>query len=377
MDSVESSQTKAFQFTGNAREYFKIWIVNIMLSIITLGIYAPWAKVRSKRYFYGNTILDGSAFEYLADPLDILKSRIIVFAVILVYYLAKSFNPMFEFAFIILILLATPWLVVKALIFNARVSAFRNIRFNFDGGVKRAAFIFILLPILMLVTLGLALPYLVYKQNQFIIGHFNFGTTQFEFNAGLKSFYGIYLKALGILVLVVIIASVALTMVAPDMMQAPPAIENIEPMNDAVTNPVDDNVNMNTDTSAPPQPPPPNPAAMVALGLYMLLYMYLGIYIKTATTNLIFNSAQLGAHGFSSKLRTKNMFYIYMSNIFIVLLSVGLLIPWARIRLARYRINQLNLEANGSLNDFVSSEAANVKATGEEFADALDFGIGL
>ena len=57
-----------FSFTGKASEYFGIWIVNIILSVITLGIYSAWAKVRNKRYFYGNTKLNGSSFSYLASP---------------------------------------------------------------------------------------------------------------------------------------------------------------------------------------------------------------------------------------------------------------------------------------------------------------------
>jgi uncharacterized membrane protein YjgN (DUF898 family) len=57
----------ALRFTGQAGEYFRIWIVNVCLSIVTLGIYSAWAKVRRKRYFYGNTLLKDAAFEYLAD----------------------------------------------------------------------------------------------------------------------------------------------------------------------------------------------------------------------------------------------------------------------------------------------------------------------
>jgi Zn-dependent protease with chaperone function len=56
-----------FEFRGRAGEYFGIWIVNVLLSIITLGIYSAWAKVRRLRYFYGNTWLDGHNFEYHAD----------------------------------------------------------------------------------------------------------------------------------------------------------------------------------------------------------------------------------------------------------------------------------------------------------------------
>jgi hypothetical protein len=68
-DAVESradallSQEKTpaatpFQFTGRAGEFFKIWIVNVLLTIVTLGIYSAWAKVRTTGYFYSHTRLD-------------------------------------------------------------------------------------------------------------------------------------------------------------------------------------------------------------------------------------------------------------------------------------------------------------------------------
>ena len=68
----------ALQFTGTAGEYFRIWIVNLCLNVVTLGLYSPWAKVRRKRYFYGSTLLEGSAFEYTGNPVAILKGRLLV-----------------------------------------------------------------------------------------------------------------------------------------------------------------------------------------------------------------------------------------------------------------------------------------------------------
>ena len=49
----------SFQFKGRAGEYFRIWIVNTLLSVVTLGVYSAWAKVKRLRYFYGSTFLDG------------------------------------------------------------------------------------------------------------------------------------------------------------------------------------------------------------------------------------------------------------------------------------------------------------------------------
>ena len=53
------SPVQRFEFTGSGSEYFKIWIVNVLLTIVTLGIYSAWAKVRRLRYFYNNTRFAG------------------------------------------------------------------------------------------------------------------------------------------------------------------------------------------------------------------------------------------------------------------------------------------------------------------------------
>lgn len=49
------------RFCGSGSEYFRIWIVNLLLTIVTLGIYSAWAKVRTLQYFYRNTQLGGRA----------------------------------------------------------------------------------------------------------------------------------------------------------------------------------------------------------------------------------------------------------------------------------------------------------------------------
>ena len=78
-DSIQSQSRRIlpFEFRGNGGEYFKIWIVNVLLTLITLGIYSAWATVRNNRYFYSNTFVDDVSFDYLAKPLQILKGRII------------------------------------------------------------------------------------------------------------------------------------------------------------------------------------------------------------------------------------------------------------------------------------------------------------
>ena len=43
---------KGIEFKGKAMEYFGIWLANILLTVVTIGIFSAWAKVRRLRYFY-------------------------------------------------------------------------------------------------------------------------------------------------------------------------------------------------------------------------------------------------------------------------------------------------------------------------------------
>ena len=92
--SAPAPREVAFEFRATGSEYFRIWIVNLLLTIVTLGIYSAWAKVRRLRYFYGSTALEGTSFDYHADPKAILKGRLIaVLAYVVfnsVYTLASS-----------------------------------------------------------------------------------------------------------------------------------------------------------------------------------------------------------------------------------------------------------------------------------------------
>ncbi|PKO57288.1 MAG: DUF898 domain-containing protein, partial [Betaproteobacteria bacterium HGW-Betaproteobacteria-19] len=120
---AEAIRELPFEFSGQGFEFFRIWIVNILLSIVTLGVYSAWAKVRTQRYFYGNTRLDGASFEYLADPIRILKGRLIAFGFLLVYMLADQFVPVLGFILMLVLIGLFPWVMVRSLAFRNHYSA--------------------------------------------------------------------------------------------------------------------------------------------------------------------------------------------------------------------------------------------------------------
>src|SRR5690348_8005620 len=96
-------QGQVFEFTGRGGEYFRIWIVNLALTIITLGIYSAWAKVRRLQYFYRNTTLYGSSFDYHGDPIAILKGRIIGVGLLVLYNVTFAFNVLLGFIVFVLL----------------------------------------------------------------------------------------------------------------------------------------------------------------------------------------------------------------------------------------------------------------------------------
>lgn len=99
----------SLHFTGSATEYFRIWIVNTCLTLFSLGVYSAWAKVRKKHYFYSHTVLDGTPFQYLGQPIPILKGRLIATALFITWYVATHYiTALLPFVLILAFVLA-PW----------------------------------------------------------------------------------------------------------------------------------------------------------------------------------------------------------------------------------------------------------------------------
>ncbi|MCP8940832.1 DUF898 family protein [Alsobacter sp. SYSU M60028] len=209
----EAGGELAFTFQGRAGEYFGIWIVNVLLSLITLGIYSAWAKVRRVRYFYGNTWLDGHNFEYHARPSRILIGRLIVVAVLVVYQVLVTISPAFA-VLLIIYAFVLPWAVNTALAFNARMTSYRNVRFAFRGSYWPAFGIYLGMPIAVLLSAGLLLPVFSRLSANYVGNGLSYGTARFHTQARLGPLYAnlglaalIPVCAIGLAVLLTVAAS--------------------------------------------------------------------------------------------------------------------------------------------------------------------------
>ena len=50
------------RFHGKGFDFFKIQLVNLILCVITLGLYYPWAKARTLSYLYSQTSFENQPF---------------------------------------------------------------------------------------------------------------------------------------------------------------------------------------------------------------------------------------------------------------------------------------------------------------------------
>jgi uncharacterized membrane protein YjgN (DUF898 family) len=341
-----SSQRRIpFVFTGNAREYFGIWIVNTLLKIVSFGLYSPWAKVRKRRYFYGNTLLEEAHFDYLADPLALLKGWLIGAVLFILYSIGTRFSPALSGVLGILFFLALPWLVVRSRLFNNRNSSHRNIRFNFTPSYREAYAAFAWLPLLTPFTLGVLAPYTVYRQKRFLMEHNSFGLTPFSFDARTKDFYLVFVRAVGLLLLLGGLSLAAAWVFMPAL-----------------------NGQFASAAAALP---------MFLPFLFLAGYLFLGMYVYVRLTNLTWNGTRIGGHRFVSSLRVRDMAWLFTSNAFAVALSAGLLMPWATVRLARYRLGHLAIEIRGELDLFRAGNIGEIGAAGEEIGDIFGVDIGI
>lgn len=319
-----------FEFFGNGFEFFRIWIVNILLTLVTLGIYSAWAKVRTQRYFYGNTHLDGASFEYLAEPLQILKGRLIAFALLLLYLLADQFAQLLGAVLMLLFVCAFPWIMVRGLAFRNAYSAWRGVRFGFDGRLGEAYKVFLLWPVLGALTFGLLVPYAIYRQQQFIIGNSRYGTTPFRFGARAGGFYRIALTLIGVGIgggLIATLVSMALPL----------------------------------------------------LGLLLLIATYLTLFAlgNVMMTNLRYNNTALGAHGLRADYRLGSYATLMITNTLGIVLTLGLFYPWAKVRSARYAAEHIGVVAEGDLDEFAAGQRDRVSALGGEIGDVFDVDLGV
>lgn len=394
---------KALKFTGSGFEYFKIWIVNILLIVVTLGLYYPWAKVRKHRYFYANSTLEERNFEYHATGKQLFVGYLIAMALFIVYVGIQTVSPIGSLIVLLIFLIALPWIIWRSLMFNMRVTSFSNVRFSFDGALSGAYINYLVLPICVFlavyigpvvaavvlpkfadsmgvvssVLLGLgvaaaifiaiiALSYLKKRNATYTINGFKYGQGVFTTNLKTEEFVVILFKAFCLSILIFVLALIMIALVASttgmfeSLLALSTTMDDPEAMKDAMQ----------------------NGGFFMIIALVYLSLIFVGLlvfaYSYSRQRAYVFANTKLDENiDFSSSLKARSLAWVSVTNLLAIILTLGLAVPWATVRMARLLLENTQVDTQLGFDDYVTQKQQEQSSLGEQIGDAFDVDVGL
>jgi uncharacterized membrane protein YjgN (DUF898 family) len=83
MDQASGNETPMLAYDGRIGEIYRIFLINLLLTVVTLGIWRFWAITRMRRYIWSRTSIHGDRFEYDGKGSQLFVGFLIASAIIL------------------------------------------------------------------------------------------------------------------------------------------------------------------------------------------------------------------------------------------------------------------------------------------------------
>ncbi len=355
-------RTLALSFTGDGKEYFRIWVVNLLLTLATLGIYSAWAKVRRLQYFDRNTHLAGATFDFHGNPKAVLVGRLMSVVLLAAYHYAFGFSTTFGLAVIAALLLAFPYLMRGALRFRLGNTTYRGLRLGFDGSVGQAylawlppALAFLLPGVLLalyptqpgwaaaVLPLYLAWPLMHARIRRFQHAHLLFGDQHSTYALRARRFYRPYLVA-GALALLVVFATGAVTAFVGIAAGAGKIGAQVA-------------------------------ALFTSVAAVYVVYLLAGPYMVVRVSNMAWSHTAFPGIRFRSTLPARGFMKLQTKNALLTILTLGLYRPFAVVKVYRFRLAHMHIEVDGDIETAAHMANRRGGAAGDGAADG--FGIDL
>lgn len=300
-------------FRGRAGSLLGIHIVNVFLTLLTLGVYSFWAKARVRRYLFAQTELHGDRFAFHGRGLEMLVGfvkAIIVFGLPLaaLQYLphladaGRAVAVMASIAAYALVSLIIPVARTGARRYRLSRTSWRSIRFSFRGRTVEFVRIYVVGALLTVLTLGLYYPVFATRNQAFLVRHSHFGTARFNFDGRGTELLADFLYALLL--------------------------------------------------------------SLPTLGLVWFWYV-------ARQRCYFWNHTTLLTARFRATITGWRLFRLKLGNLLLILLTLGLGWPWATVRVARFWCRHLTLKGAVDLTA-IQQEAQPASATGEGILGLLE-----
>ncbi len=374
------------QFSASGSEYFRIWIVNLLLIVVTLGFYLPFAKARRLRYFYANTAIAGEPLAFHGDPWKMFRGYLLMLVLFAAYGLSGHVSGWATLIAFLILGLLWPALWRSSLRFRLANTSWRGLRFGFQGTLAGAyqAMLPFFVPGLIVVAasawaldgvaqddqaamaagmakmgiwFGLAgllslllLPWAFWLLKRYQHAGYRYANQQARFEVGAWAFYKLGLKIIGLSLLA--FGSFFLLM----MVMLPAAGSLLRGAGQA---------------------------GAVGVGLlfavaYVTLLSLIGAYMAARLQNLCWKGTSSQALRFDSQLGVTPLTSLMMKNLLLIVITLGLYRPFAVVAVARMRLQAVSVD---SLEDpdgwHVAALRDGESASGEMAGDFFGFDLGL
>lgn len=372
------------RFVGSGSEYFRIWIVNLLLTLVTLGLYYPFAKVRRLRYFHGATEVGGAPLSFHADPWKMFRGYVLVALMLAAYTGAGQFSATAGAVAFLIVAALWPALWHSSMRFRLANTGWRGLRFRYTG-TRGGAYAVMAVPlgVAMLFVLGALLtqpeappvppsgeevppsaselfaalapgvvmlallPLFFWLLKRLQHSNYALGPERTGFTARVGSFYGLAFTAgfvgiaamFGIGILAAIVVSALRSL----------GIGGIAWL------------------------------SVVAMVLgYLVVFSLVGGYWTARMQNLTWGHTASARLRFKSSLPAHALARLWFKNLLLVLLTLGLYFPFAQVATARLRLEAMTVVSDVDPDEFAASAAqADEAAAGDAAGDLLGFDIGL
>ena len=394
-DKPSRIQTLPIEFTGSGSEYFRIWIVNLLLILVTLSLYTPWARARKLRYFHGNTLVDGHPLAFHGDPKKMFRGYLLVGAMVVVYSLAGQFSPTAGLIAFLILALVWPALLKSSLQFRLANTSWRGLRFRFTGSVRGAYAA--LLPLLVPTAIFLGLtgmidpeqqeappawfewamlsvfplmllvgPWLWWRFKKYQHDHYAYAGLETQFKASVGSFFGVFLKTVGVTfasmlvggLLVGIVAAIgAAVAIAMGFSQAG--------LGDLMQN--KGLVFLLLFFAAP----------LLALGVIAIYGVWIP-YFAARMQNLVWSKTGSREFRFQSDLTFRSALKLTIKNWLLIGLTLGLYWPFAAVAMTRLKLQAIAVLSRVDPQTLIGRARAHEgEAAGDAAGDLFGVDIGL
>lgn len=209
----------AVRFSGQTGAFVGLLVKGFLLQLVTLGIYRFWLTTDIRRFYWGHTTIGPEYIAYTGFGMELFKGFLVALAIVVpiqagAFFLAlglPSAEILISIGVFVIFLFLGQYAVYAARRYRLTRTAFRGLRLRMTGSAWSYALRAFGLSILVILSAGLAYPWVATVLERIKMRETFYGSAQGDFvgTAGTLMRRGILLWALAVGLPLIAIASVA------------------------------------------------------------------------------------------------------------------------------------------------------------------------